>query len=136
MKSFEVFLHSRDLHRQRSQVEKSPFSILDADEQHILKLLMFKNIAGSGKTVVHATNCPLLGHRNKPQQCNTLECKKIFASASLRTVIYQMLKSGFEDLGTTGAWNKANGTGNPVESKLVLSYILKVTEEQAKAGSL
>ena len=97
---------------------------------------MFKNIAGAGKTRVPATTCPLLGHRYKSQQCDTLECMKSFASASLRTGIYQMLKSGFEDLGATGAWNKENGTGNPVESKLVdiLLYILKVTEEQAKAG--
>ena len=53
-KSFEEFIHSRRLHRHwAAGVAPINFSILDADDTDVLELLMFKNVAGMGKTFVH-----------------------------------------------------------------------------------
>jgi hypothetical protein len=95
---------------------------------------MFKNISGSGKTWVHASNCPHLGLRTKFQACEKLNCTLNHAADSCRTGLIQMLRQAFSDFGFTGPWSPSSRTGNPVNSKLVTDYLRMLQEQQAAAG--
>ena len=134
LKSFEIFVHSRGLCKYSSLRLQPPFTILDAEDKDVVDFLMFKNVS-SGKTWVHAKNCPYLGQRQKFPACQKLTCTSNHAADSLRTGIYQMLKQGFQDMGLNGPWNIASKTGNPVNSILVSKYLRMLRETQAKAGS-
>ena len=133
LKNFEIFIHSRGLHKHTSLKVQPPFTILDAEDKDVLDYLMFKNIS-SGKTWVHDKLCPHLGQRQKFPECLSLTCTTNFAADSLRTGIYQMLKQGFQDIGLSGTWNTASKTGNPVDSLPVSEYLRMLREKQAQAG--
>ena len=133
LKSFEIFVHSRGLCKYSSLRLQPPFTILDAEDKDVVDFLMFKNVS-SGKTWVHAKNCPYLGQRQKFPACQKLTCTSNHAADSLRTGIYQMLKQGFQDMGLNEPWNIASKTGNPVNSILVSEYLRMLRETQAKAG--
>ena len=133
LKDFEIFAHSRGLHKYTTLPVQPTFSILEAQDKDILDYLIFKNIT-SGKTWVHDTNCPSLGLRQKTQSCTTHNCSFNHAAQSMRTGVLHMLKKGFQDIGLSGPWNVASKMGNPVESLLVTEYLTMIKQQQAKAG--
>ena len=133
LKDFEIFAHSRGLHKYTTLPVQPTFSILEAQDKDILDYLIFKNIT-SGKTWVHDTNCPSLGLRQKTQSCTTHNCSFNHAAQSMRTGVLHMLKKGFQDIGLSGPWNVASKMGNPVESLLVTEYLTIIKQQQAKAG--
>ena len=117
--AFEIFVHSRSAGFQRRNV----FQATPAD---VVDFIIYRDMTGDGRTVVHQASCLY-----RPQSgCG---CPTGLSAESMRGLASK-LKTRFYELGCCGAWNAAEGSGNPADSGLVSMMIRAIREEQAKAG--
>ena len=132
---FEEFIHSRGLHKHRT-AGKTPltFSILEADDTDVLEFLMFKNVSGTGKTLVHSQGCEHLGSYQEFDGCKEMGCGKFHAAESMRSGTVSMLRKGLTTLGLIGEWDPERAVGNPVLSIAVKQYQLMHAEGRTGKG--
>ena len=91
----------------------------------ICRFLVMKD--DGGKTAVHIPTCSAIGERHPG-----CECPRRLASGTVDSLVGQ-LRAIFKNRLGDGAWNVAVGSGNPVISGEVKSYVKSVKEEQARA---
>jgi hypothetical protein len=120
--TFGGFLASR----QTGTMRKS--SAFEATPEDVVDFLVFRDLAGTGRTTVHS---PLCVDRSNTPSCN---CPKTRLSQSAVQAAASKLKTRFYEFGCAGAWSSATFTGNPADSALVGKYTTAITEEQGKAG--
>ena len=94
----------------------------------ILAFLVWKD--KSGRTKVHALNCPCIGNNQAKCLCPTR-----LASGTVDSIIGK-LKSIFIQAGLGGSWDDRLGTGNPVSHHSIKDYLRAIKEEQAEARTL
>ena len=119
IKQFENFLKGKQLCK--------------AVPEDVVKFLIFKEIEGKGRTIVHKQTCNQLGTTNLTG-CKREECGFRHAYDSLRSGYFEKLKAVFEEEGLGGKWNPQRGEGNPVKSVKVQQYMEFVKKEQGLAG--
>ena len=118
--SFERFLQGRTIEglRRASAFQAIPNDVVD--------FLVFRDISGEGRTVVHRPEC-----MTRPS--SGCDCPVRLSAESFRGIASR-LRMRFYELGVCGAWNSTAGQGNPADSGLVAQIVKQVKEEQAKAG--
>ena len=119
LKQFERFLKGKELS------EISP--------EDVVRFLIFKEMEGKGRTIVHKQSCKHLGTKILTN-CKREECGFRHAYDSLRSGYFEKLKSLFEEEGMGGKWNPQRKEGNPVKSVKVHQYLEFVKKEQGLAG--
>jgi hypothetical protein len=103
-------------------------SIFEATPEDVVDFLVFRDLAGTGRTTVHL---PLCVDRSEVPSCG---CPATRLSQSVVQASASKLRTRFFELGCAGKWSSATFTGNPANSALVERYTAAITEEQAKAG--
>ena len=119
LKQFETFLKGKQ--------------ICEVIPEDVVNFLIFKEMEGKGRTIVHKQTCSQLGTQNL-NGCKKEECGLRHAYDSLRLGYFEKLKALFEEEGLAGKWNPQRREGNPVKSVKVQQYMDFVKKEQGLAG--
>ena len=108
-------------------------SLTNVTPEEVVDFLIFKEMEGKGRTVVHRETCPRLGTTDL-KGCKIQECGTRHAYDSLRSGYFEKIKSLFEEGGMGGRWNPQRHEGNPAKSLEVENYLSFVKKEQGLAG--
>jgi hypothetical protein len=103
-------------------------SIFEATPEDVVDFLVFRDLAGTGRTTVHN---PLCVNRLPSPACG---CPHSRQSQSAVQAMASKIRTRFFELGCAGTWSSTTFTGNPADSALVERYTSAITEEQGKAG--
>ena len=119
LRQFEKYLQSKELCK-----------VVPED---VVRFLIFKEMEGKGRTIVHKQMCKNLGSLCLTG-CEKEKCGLRHAYDSLRSGYVEKLKSIFEEAGFSGKWNPQRSEGNPTKSVKVQQYMEFVKKEQGLAG--
>ena len=103
---------------------KRKASAMQADPDDIASFILFRDLRGSGRTVVHRASCDRKGG---------CQCPKRFSADSMRTLVSK-IRTRYYELGAYGPWCAVQHNGNPADSKLVEKIVEAIAVEQAQAG--
>lgn len=127
---------SRAYEKQKSQLEVEldhfleslpcPKTLLSASPQDVLRFLVWKDCRG--RTQVHVDQCPYAGQAGR-QPCH---CPIRLSAGTVDSVIGK-LRSIFNCLGRSDAWDDFSCRGNPVVHHSIKSYLKSIQLEQAQA---
>ena len=129
--SRHVQAQSRELSALRDFLvaSRSPRDLATCTPEDVIRFMVWRDLTGAGRTVVHAPACESIGLRARP----SCSCPRRMAADSVRKLLSQ-LTSAFVKLGRTGPWQPASLAGNPAESPLASAYVGWIKEEQGRAG--
>ena len=106
----------------------------DLEDSDILDFLIFKDVNGSGRTVIHHKSCPHIGSISLEECHDNIRCSERHTANSMRVGIVQKLRKGFEEVGRKGPYDPTIAKGDPTRSKLVQEYISFKHMEQGESG--
>ena len=107
LRQFEKYLQSKELCK-----------VVPED---VVRFLIFKEMEGKGRTIVHKQMCKNLGSLCLTG-CEKEKCGLRHAYDSLRSGYLEKLKSIFEEAGFSGKWNPQRSEGNPTKLKSATVY--------------
>ena len=99
-------------------------SVFEAVPSDIVDFLIFRDLTGNGRTVVHARDCTMR---------DSCACPKRLSQSATQALLSKV-KTKLYEMGCSGAWCGPTGTGNPADSALVDKYLTAIKEEQGRAG--
>ena len=121
--AFAVFLTSRPT----ASLRKA--SVYDAMPADVVDFLVYRDLTGAGRTVVHEVHCSQRGPHS------TCDCPKRMSQAAVHTLA-SAVRTRLTELGCGGEWCSRSASGNPANSAFVRKYLTAVKEEQGKAGCM
>ena len=119
--AFALFLASRPT------VSLRKASVYDAMPADVVDFLVFRDLTGAGRTVVHEAHCFQRGSQGR---CG---CPVRMSQAAVHALA-SALRTRLTELGCGGEWSSQSATGNPANSAFVRKYLVAIKEEQGKAG--
>ena len=108
--------------------------IYELEDSDVLDFLIFKDVNGSGRTVIHHRACPHIGSLSLQGCSDKIRCSERHTANSMRVGIVQKLRKGFEEVGRKGPYDPTVAKGDPTKSKLVQEYIAFKHLEQGESG--
>ena len=100
-------------------------SVFEAIPSDIVDFLIYRDLTGRGRTVVHEHDCS-----TRDGSCG---CPARLSQSATHTLLSK-IKTKLYEMGCAGAWCGHSGTGNPPDSALVDKYLTAIKEEQGRAG--
>ena len=105
-------------------------TLQDAIPLDVLQFLVWRDLMGTGQTVVHSLDCEAVASASH----HACGCPRRLSYESVRKIKSVLAAAFSKTVGRSEPWSASTNTGNPVEAPEVQAYVAWIHEEQAKAG--